>query len=505
MNDLVMFVGGFAVVVVVVLLLVFITKYRTSGPDEALIVTGSLLGNGKNIVASEDGKKIKIVRGGGTFVLPVFQQAEPLSLLNLKLEVGTRNTYTAQGVPVNVNGVAIIKVGSSIQEISTAAEQYLGKDPIDMQNEAKEVLEGHLRAILSSMTVEEIYKDRQKFSQKVLETAARDLHNMGLRIVSFTIKEVSDDNDYLDALGRPQIEEVKKEAAIQTAKRQKESRIEKALAEKEAQEAELLRDTEIAEAEKNKELKVQSYKSEQEKARAEANQSYDLQQAISQQKVKEEEMKVQIIEREKQIELQEKEIARKEKEYDAEVKKKADAERYAVEISAEADKVRKIKEADAKKYQIEAEADAKAAEVRVQGLAKADIEKAQGLAEAEASEARGKAEAEVIRSKGLAEAEAKRKIAEAFEMFGEAAITDMITKMLPEYAKQVAAPLGNIGKITVVDTGGSENGGANRIAGYTTNLMATLQETLKESSGIDMKEMLENFSGKRSEVKKIED
>jgi len=498
-------VGGVLVGLLVLLLLVFFAKYRTAGPDEALIVTGSGLGNGKNVTASEDGKKIKIIRGGGTFVIPIFQQAEPLSLLNHKLEVGTRNTYTSQGVPVTVNGVAIIKVGSTIQEISTAAEQYLGKHPDDLRNEAKEVLEGHLRAVLSSLTVEEVYKNREKFSQEILKTATKDFANMGLHIVSFTIKEVSDDQGYLEALGKPQIEMVKRNATIETAKRQKEARIEEALAEKEAQEAELLRDTQIAEAEKEKELKVQAYKREQEQAKAEADQAYNLQEAIAQQKVKEEEMKVQIIEREKQIELEEKEIARREKQYDAEVKKKADADRYSIEISAEAEKVRLIKAAEAHQFKIESEAKARAEEFRVEGLAKAEIEKAQGEALAQAELAKGTAAADVIKLKGLAEAEAKQKVAEAFDKFGQAAVLDMIVRMLPEYAKQVASPLNNVDSIKIVDTsGGGENSGAGKLTGYTTNLMTSLQESLKVSSGIDVKNLLETFAGKGNVVNSLE-
>jgi len=490
-------VGAVVGVLLVILILVFISKYRTSSPDEALIVTGSGLGRGKNVTVSEDGKKMKIIRGGGTFVLPVFQQAETLSLLNHKLEVGTRNTYTAQGVAVNVNGVAIIKIGSTISAISTAAEQYLGKSPDDLRLETREVLEGHLRAILSSMSVEQIYKDREKFSQAVFEAATQDLEHMGLVIVSFTIKEVNDDEGYLDSLGRAQIERVKSEAQIETAKRQKEARIQRALAEKEAQEFEIERATEIEEANKNKELKVQGYKKEQEQARADADQSYKLQEAKIQQQVKEEEMKIKIIEREKQIELEEKEIARREKQYDAEVKKKADADRYAIEQSAEAEKAREISKAEAEKFKITTQAEANADKVRLDGLAQADIEKAAGQAHAEATLAKGKADADITRLKGLAEAEAKQKVAEAFEQFGQAAILDMIIKMLPEYAKQVASPLANIDKITVVDTGGNgENSGANKITGYATNLMASLQESLKASSGLDVKELIENFSGK---------
>ncbi|MCP1122281.1 flotillin [Bacillus sp. AFS018417] len=479
-------IGGVLLAILAILILVFITKYRTVGPDEALIVTGSGLGSGKNVVTTDDGKKIKIIRGGGTFVVPIMQQAEPLSLLNYKLEVGTRDTYTKQGVPVTVNGVSIIKVGSTIEEVSTAAEQYLGKETEELKIEAKEVLEGHLRAILSSMTVEDAYSNREQFAQKVHEVASTDLKKMGLRIVSFTIKEISDKNGYLDALGQPQIATVKRDATIANAEREKEARIEKARAEKEAKEAEYQRDAQIAEAEKHKELKVQAYKREQEQARADADLSYELQQAKAQQGVTEEQMRVKIIEREKQIELEEKEIARREKQYDAEVKKKADADRYAVEQAAEAEKVKQIKRADAEQYKIEAEARARAEEVRVEGLAKAEVQKAQGTAEAD-----------VIKLKGLAEAEAKQKIAEAFELYGQAAIMDMVLKMLPSYAKEIASPLSNIDKITVVDTGGGgKNSGAGKVAGYATDLMATMQETLKASSGIDLKELLESFAGK---------
>ncbi|MDF2856903.1 MAG: rane protein, partial [Neobacillus sp.] len=182
----------------------------------------------------------------------------------------------------------------------------------------------------------------------------------------------------------------------------------------------------------------------------------------------------------------EKEILRRERQYDSEVKKKADADRYSVEQAAAADKSKQMAEAEANKYRIEAMAKADAERIRLDGLAKAESERAQG-----------QTEAEIIRLKGLAEAEAKEKIAEAFEQFGQAAILDMIIKMLPEYAKQVASPLSNIEKITVVDTGGSgANGGANKITGYATNLMAGLQESLKATSGIDVKELIETYAGK---------
>ncbi|MFC7370945.1 SPFH domain-containing protein [Fictibacillus iocasae] len=486
--------GGIAAFVLIALISVFVTKYRTASPDEALIVTGSFLGS-KNVNIDESGNRIKIVRGGGTFVLPVFQQAKPLSLLTSKLDVQTPEVYTEQGVPVMADGTAIIKVGSSIGEIATAAEQFLGKTKDDRENEAREVLEGHLRSILGSMTVEEIYKNREKFSQEVQRVASQDLAKMGLIIVSFTIKDVRDKNGYLDSLGKPRIAQVKRDADIATAEAEKETRIKRAEADKEAKRSELERATEVAEAEKINQLKVAEFRREQDIAKARADQAYHLEEAKSKQEVTEQQMQIQIIERQKQIELEEKEILRREKQYDSEVKKKADADRYSVEQAAEAEKRKQVAEADAHKYRVEAMAKAEAEKVRLEGFSKAEAERA-----------KGETEAEVIRLKGLAEAEAKQKIAEAFEMFGQAAVLDMVVKMLPAYAKEIAAPLGNIDKITVVDTGSSgENGGANKVTSYSTNLMSTLQESLKASSGIDVKEIIENLSGKGNVRKSIDD
>jgi len=311
---------GIVALILIALIGVFITKYRTAGPGEALIVTGSFLGNG-NVHVDESGNKVKIIRGGGSFILPVFQQAKPLSLLSSKLEVTTPEVYTEQGVPVMADGVAIIKIGGSISEIATAAEQFLGKPKEDRENEAREVLEGHLRSILGSMTVEEIYKNRDKFSQEVQRVASQDLAKMGLVIVSFTIKDVRDKNGYLDSLGKPRIAQVRRDADIATAEAEKETRIKKAEASKEAKRNELERATEIAEAEKINQLKIAEFRREQDIAKAKADQAYDLESARSKQDVMEQEMQIKIIERQKQIELEEKEIQRRERQYDSEVKK----------------------------------------------------------------------------------------------------------------------------------------------------------------------------------------
>ena len=463
-------------IILLMLLVVFVSKYQTAKPDEALIISGSYLGT-KNVHKDDSGNKLKIVRGGGAFVLPVFQRSNRLSLLSSKLDVSTPEVYTEQGVPVMADGTSIIKIGSSVEEIATAAEQFLGKTREELENEAREVLEGHLRSILGSMTVEEIYQNRDKFSQSVQEVASVDLAKMGLIIVSFTIKDVRDKNGYLDSLGKPRIAQVKRDAEIAEAEALKETRIKKAQAEKESQEAELGRQTEIAEATKEKELKLAAYKEEQDIAKAKADQAYNLESAVAQQKVVAQEMEVKVIERQKQIELEEKEITRREKQYDSEVKKKADADRYAKEQEALAMKAKEVAEAEAEKFRVEAMAEANAAQVRMDGQAKADA----------------------ILAQGQAQAEEKKKIAEAFKQYGEAAVLSMVLDMLPDLVKEASQPLGNIEKITVVDTGqGGKDSGANKITNYATNLLASSQETLKETTGLDVKDLLESFASKGS-------
>ncbi|GAC43441.1 flotillin family protein [Paenibacillus popilliae] len=472
--------------VILVLGLAFWARYKTVSPDEAMIVTGTYLGS-KNVNADETGRKMKIVRGGGAFILPVFQQSQFLSLLSHKLDVTTPEVYTEQGVPVMTDAVAIIKVGSSVEDIATAAEQFLGKPTDALKSEAQEVLEGHLRAILGSMTVEEVYRNRDRFAQEVQAVAAKDLKKMGLQIVSFTIKDVRDKHGYLDALGKPRIAAVKRDAEIAEAEAMRDSRIQKANAEEQGMKAELLRDTNIAEAAKEKELKVASFKKDQDMARAEADQAYYVQEARSKQSVVEEQMRVELVRKEREIDLEGKEILRREKQYDAEVKKKADAERYAVVQSAEAEKSKRVLEADAMQYRIEAEAKAMAEQKRLAGMAEADAERA-----------RGTAEAEVIRLRGLAEAEAKQKLAEAFEKFGEAAVLDIAMKMLPELAGKIAEPLQQIDKLTVVDTGNGE--GAARISNYVTQLMATAPQMLKDVSGLDVEKMIQHLTNRTGSV-----
>lgn len=472
------------IICIVLLGFAFWARYKTVGADEAMIVTGSMLGN-KNVEVDESGRRIKIIRGGGAFITPIFQRAEKLSLLSHKLIVSTPEVYTEQGVPILVDGVAIIKIGGTLEDIATAAEQFMGKSNAQLNEEAREVLEGHLRAILGTLTVEEVYKNREKFAQQVQSVAAIDLKKMGLQVVSFTIKDVRDKNGYLDALGRPRIAMVRRDADIAEANAMRDTEIQKAKAQEDGTKATLISQTNIAEASKDKELRVAEFKILQDMKKAEADQAYQLQENRNRQQVVEEEMKIELVRRQKQIELEEKEIMRREKQYDAEVRKKADADRYAKEQAAEAER-----------FEQEVRAKAEASTIKAKGLAEAEAKKAQGLANAEVERLEGIAEADVIRAKGLAEAEAKQKLAEAFEMYGQAATLELIVAMLPKLAKNVASPLEKVDNITIVDSGGPNSDGATKLTNYVTKLMAQAPEMIKQVSGVDMQQLINQIASK---------
>lgn len=457
-----------AVVIAVILLLALVSRYRTASPAEALIVSGTALGDKNVYIDPNTGNKMKIVSGGGTFVWPIIQSVHKLSLLSSKLDVRTPEVYTEEGVPIAVDGTVIIKIGSTSEDIATAAEQYLGKTTEQLENEAREVLEGHLRSILGRMTVEEIYKNRDKFNQNVQDEASGDLAKMGLVILSFTVKEVTDKNGYLDALGQGRIAEVKRDADIKTANADKETRIERALAEQQSQEAELQRQTEIAEAEKEKSLRISEYGKEQNIAKAEAESAYELKKAELKKKVIIEEGNAQIIEREKQIELQEKETIKKEREFDATVRKKADAERYSVEQRAEADKNKAI-----------AESEARAKEIELNGTA----------------------QAESIRLIGKAEADSKTAWAEALKQYGDEAIATLLIEAYPAIVRAAAEPLGNIDKITVVDSG--DGNGASAITKTALNTLTASQEAFKDATGLDINNLISSFAGTKNVGRQI--
>ena len=480
------------VLVVVLFLLVYLvfSRYTKVGPNQVLVVSGI-----KH--RAEDGSRVgfRIVKGGGTFVIPIFEKVDILSLELLTIDVQQQqDVYTIKGVPVRVDGVAQIKVKGDDISIRTAAEQFLSKGVDDIKNIAMQTLEGHLRAILGTMTVEEIYQNRDAFAQKVQEVAAGDMANMGLGIVSFTIRDIRDGQGYLDALGKPRIAQVKRDAIIAQAEADRDATIRSAQAKQAGQEAQFAADSKIAEAQRDYQSNVAQYQAAVNQKKAEADLAYDLQKFKTGQLVKAEEVQVSIIEKQKQIELQQQEIQRKQRELEATVQKPADAERYKVETLA-----------NAKKFQLETEAAGSASATKATGYAGADVVKATGMAEAEANKARGLAEAAVIEAQGRATAEAIAAKAESFKQYNEAAVIEMIVRVLPEVAGRISEPLSKTEKMVIINSGNGPGGGASKLTGDVTTIISQLPPVLESLTGVKFEKLLEQVPALKKAMSKGED
>lgn len=449
------------VAVLFLLISVFVSRYVKVGPDEALIVSGR-----KKKLANGQVVGFRIVRGGATFVWPIFETAKTISLRIMPLDVNS-SAYTSQGVQVTVDGVAQVKIDSSYEMIATAAEQFLSLKDEEIRRIATQTMEGHLRSIVGNLTVEEINQNRDAFAQKVQELAAADLSNMGLKIISFTIREISDKNGYLESLGKAQIARVQRDAIIGQAEAKRDADIKSAEASQAGQTAKYLAETKIAEANRDKEILLADYQADINAKKAEADLSYDRKRYVLEQDVQKEAMQVEIVKKQKEIELQEQETIRKEKELEATVIKPAEAEKIRTETQAEADRVRKSKEAEAESYAI----------------------KAEGLAKAEAIRAAGLAEAEIIRAKGEAEAQAMIKKAEAYKMFNNAAMAHMMIEKLPEIAAAIAQPLSKTEKIVMIG-----DSGASKLTKDVTNILAELPETVKGLTGIDLAGIIKSYA-----------
>ncbi len=478
--------------VIFVFIIIWASRYTKVGPNEVLIVSGR-----KRKVIDPDGiereRGFRIVKGGGTFVVPVVEKVDILSLELLTIDVQTPEVYTSKGVPVKVDGVAQIKVKGDDISIATAAEQFLSKDTAAIMNIAMQTMEGHLRAILGTMTVEEIYQNRDAFAAKVQEVAAGDMANMGLGIVSFTIRDIRDTQGYLDALGKPRIAQVKRDAQIAQAEADRDAMIKSSQATQAGQEAKFAADSKIAEAQRDYQSNVAQYQATVNQKKAESDLAYDLQKFKTGQLVKAEEVQVQIIEKQKQIELQEQEIKRKQRELEANVQKPADAERYKVETLA-----------NAKKFQLEAEAAGAAAATKATGFAAADVVKATGLAEADANKARGLAEASVIEAQGKATASAMQAKAESFKQYNEAAVIEMIVRVLPEVAGKISEPLSKTEKIVIINSGNGPGGGASKLTGDVTQIIAQLPPVLESLTGVKFEKLLEQVPAIRKAMGKDE-
>jgi flotillin len=483
---------GAMIIIVIILAVIFLVIFTVLAlwkkipQNKAAVVTGF--------------RKKSVISGGGKIVLPIVERYDVISLENIKIPLDIDNAISSQGVPVTVKSVAVVKVKSDRESIYSAMEQFYrgptDKTAAEIATQSSYVLVGKLREIIAKMTVEEIYQDKDKFSSEVQANAAISLAEMGLEIKAFTVMAIDDPNGYLEALGKKRIAEVRRDADIAQAEARRETIVVTAEAERRGKEAKLLADTQIAEATKEMELKVQSYRREQESAKAVADNAYLIEENKVKKEVTETELQVELLRRLKETELAEQEAKRKEQELIATVNKQADADRYRQERLAEA-----------RKFEQVTKAQAEAETVKLEGLAKAEVVRLQGQAQADAVKVQGLAEAEAIQARGLAEAEAMMKKAEAFKQYNDAAVIQMMIERLPEIAKNVAEPISRTEKMVVIDNGGNANGksGASKVAGYVTDIMAQLPETVEALTGVNLIDVLKGATtGKGSQKATVE-
>jgi flotillin len=469
-------IGVVALVIVVILLIQTVGRLlRKVGPNQALIVYGA--------------GGTRVITGGSHFVIPLYQRAQEFPLELMSFDVApAQDLYTSQGVAVNVEAVTQIKVRSDEQSIKTAAEQFLSKSQSERENLIRLVMEGHLRGIVGQLTVEELVKDPENVGSKMLKTVTADMDKMGLEVISFTIKDVRDKNEYIVNMGRPQIAQIRKQADIAAALAMRDTQIQQANAQREAAVAKSLADQERVKAEaeslalqaqsqRNLSLKRAEFDAEVKRQQATADKAYDIQANIAQQQVVTEAVKVTEVEKQAQIKVQQAEIQRRELELQATIQKAAEAERRRIETVAEAERQRLM---------LEAQGQAEAAKAR--GTGDAEANRARGLADAEVIRARGLAEAEVIRAKGEAEADAMKVKAAAFHEYNQAAVLDKLLTGMPEIVRAIAEPLSKVDKVTIVSTGGG-NGtnsgglGASRLTGDIVNMVAQVPALFELLSG----------------------
>lgn len=498
-----------AIVVIVIALLIALMlisrNYIKVSPNQAAVISGR-----RRKLADGSIAGYRLVRGGATLVFPFLEKVEYLDLNVITVPLATSRAYTVQGVPVSVKAVANVKIKGDDTSLRAAAERFLGMAQQDFHRLIFQTLEGHLRAILGTLTVEEINNDRQSFAQKLTTEAAGDLEKMGIGLDALTIQEISDDEGYLDALGKRRTAEVKRDAEIGQAEANRDSKIKASLALQEGEKVRLETEAQIAQSQRETEIQKAQVQAEIEAERAKASQAGPLAEAKAQQQVTAEEVRVEKVRTQEQISVQEQEVLRKEKELEATVVKQAEADRKAAVLRAQGLQEAQILEAEGRKQALIATAEAeaqklqregqgRASAVEAEGKAEAEKIRAVGLAEAEKLQAKGLAEAKAIEAQGLAEAAAIKEKAAAWREFNDAARLQTILEKLPSIIESsapvfqaVAEPLGKIDKVVMIDQGGNGNGdgsGINRFAQTGPTLIFNLLQQL-QALGLSWPEIL---------------
>ena len=453
-------------VVIILVIVIIFTGYKKAPPDTAFIISGL---------------RKKIIIGKASVKLPFLERMDKLSLKLIAIDVKTTNAVpTADYINIQVDAAVNVKISSEPSRLALAAQNFLNQNTQYIASIAREVLEGNMREIVGRMRLEEMVSDRQKFANLVKENAEPDLAAMGLDIVSFNVQNFSDGNGVIEDLGIDNISQIKKKAAIAKAEAEKEIAVAKAEADRQANDARINSEREIAK--KNNELALQKaeLKKMEDTKKAEADAAYSIQQQQQRKTIEVATAEASIAKQEKEVILKQREAEVQEKALDAQVKKKAEADRYARQQQSEAELYERQKRAEAEKFETEKSAMAMKATAEAQAFAK----------EQEAAGIRmvGEAEAEAIRARGLAEAEAMEKKALAYQKYNNAAMAEMLINVLPDIAGKIAEPLTKIDKITIIGSGDSDGVGA--VADHVPAVMTKLFETMKETVGIDMSEIV---------------
>ncbi|HVT96088.1 MAG TPA: SPFH domain-containing protein [Acidobacteriaceae bacterium] len=461
MTNTIIIIVGLSLLAFIILMGMLARMFRKAGPNEALIVYGF--------------RGPRVIKGHGTIIFPMVENCRELSLELMSFDVAPQqDLYTKQGVAVTVEAVAQIKVRSDQESILTAAEQFLTKTPPQREGLIRLVMEGHLRGIIGQLTVEQIVKEPEMVADRMRGTCADDMSKMGLEVVSFTIKEVRDKNEYITNMGRPDIVRIKRDAEIAAAEAERDTAIRRANATREAAVAKAAADQERviaetaslskqAQAQRDLDISKAQFAEQSRKQQASADKAYELQTNITQQQVVAEQVKVQQVEKEQQIKVQEAEILRHEKELIATVLKEAEVNRQRVEVLAAAEKAR-----------LTMEAEGRAAAIQTQG----------------------QAEASIIFQKGEAEAKAMNVKAEAYQEWSQAAVVDRLISNLPEVVRAMSEPLSKVDKITIVSTGG-DAAGANKITGDMAKMAAQVPALFEALSGMDLRQLMSNITAMR--------
>ena len=440
-----------AAVIAIAVIAILMSGYVKASPDVAVIISGL-------------NKTPRVLIGRAGIEVPFFEKVDHLHLGQISVDIKTDSYIpTNDFINVKVDAIAKVRIDTSAEGMLKAERNFLNKEPNDIALELQDSLQGNMREIIGTLDLKTINTDRDSFSDQVMAKASKDMEKLGIEILSCNIQNVTDENGLINDLGMDNTSKIKKDAQIARAEADRDVAIAKALADKAANDARVAAETEIAK--KNNELAIQQaeLKLESDRKIAMADAAYEIQKQEQQKTIQTATVNAQIARAEREAELKQKEVEIRQQELTAAVEKQADADKYAKEQEAEAKMIQLKKEAEANRYIAQMEA--------------------------EAIEAKGKAEAEAIRLKGMAEAEAMEKKAEAYQKYNGAAMAEMMIKIMPQLAAEIAKPISAIDKVTIYEGGSGESGVA-QVSGNMPVIMKQVFDTMSEATGVDLREIM---------------